>query len=414
MEMPKLASRRLGERGVLNLSFAALLFAQLLVLSASSALCFAMPLWLLDCGGSAALYGVVGALAFVPYVCAMPVGGVLADAPHSHTALSIVAAGMSISAVSALLLCHAAGPVTAVLIVLCLQYGLQALAKPGIQTLAVRLVGQDLIERATALVSQVTMASNILGPVMGAGVYGCWGIDALSLAAALCFAVAAVCLLMMRVPKIDKTIADAGARHGDRPYGVKGVVDMLLTNRVLLSTVALAAVVNVVLAGMTIGSPIIVTRDLDMPSSWTGAIEACMGAGGIVGGCMVSLRPGAFSFARLYRYVGYACIGIMPVCTTFLVHATALPTFIALAVGSAWLMVWANVASVEIVSHVQRETPHDMSGKMLSVVYMALTCATPLGQLLYGFAYDAFATPAVLVGMFAALMLVAWWFYRIR
>lgn len=48
-----------------------------------------------------------------------------------------------------------------------------------------------------------------------------------------------------------------------------------------------------------------------------------------------------------------------------------------------------------------------MRGKALSVVYLLLSCTTPIGQMVYGYAYDM-ATPAVVMAaMVAAGVLVA-------
>ncbi len=60
-----------------------------------------------------------------------------------------------------------------VVAILCVQYGVQSLLKPMLQIETVRMAGEEKVERATALVSQVTMVSNILGPMVGTAVYGC-------------------------------------------------------------------------------------------------------------------------------------------------------------------------------------------------------------------------------------------------
>lgn len=79
-----------------------------------------------------------------------------------------------------------------VVAILCVQYGVQSLLKPMLQIETVRMAGEKKVERATALVSQVTMVSNILGPVVGTAVYGCFGIDALCTTASVAFAMSAL------------------------------------------------------------------------------------------------------------------------------------------------------------------------------------------------------------------------------
>ena len=187
----------------------------------------------------------------------------------------------------------------------------------------------------------------------------------------------------------------------------------LLQNTSLLAVILLAAVLNLALVGLTIGAPVIVTRHLGMQSSRVGIIEAAMGLGGLAGGGLVGIWPNRFSFDGIHRHVVMICLGVIPIFVALLcgAHMLVLAT---LAVGSAWVMVWASIASVEIVAFVQRTAPTELCGKVLSVVYMALSCATPIGQLAYGFAYDRWTPTVVFAAMLMVLVLTTALFYRLK
>ncbi len=128
-----------------------------------SALCFACPLYLFDCSGSSTLYGAVAAIAFIPGVLATPVGGILADRGRHRGVLVVL--GIVLMAASLLFIPMKRSLPLAVVVaaMLCVQYGIQSLLKPMLQIEAVRMTGQEKVERATALVSQIIMMSNILG-----------------------------------------------------------------------------------------------------------------------------------------------------------------------------------------------------------------------------------------------------------
>ena len=100
--------------------------------------------------------------------------------------------------------------------------------------------------------------------------------------------------------------------------------------------------------------------------------------------------------------------------TLFILAPLFAVAFAVFAVGSAWVMVWASIASVEIIAFVQRTAPTELCGKVLSVVYMVLSCATPIGQLTYGVAYDRWTPAIVFAGMLAVLTLTLALFYRLR
>ena len=185
-------SASLESKTVRSIRLTELLVAQLCAYSMLSALCFACPLYLFDCSGSSTLYGAVAAIAFVPGVLATPAGGILAD--HGRHRGVLVVLGIVLMAASLLFIPMKCSLPLAVVVaaMLCVQYGIQSLLKPMLQIETVHMMSQEKVERATALVSQVTMASNILGPVVGTAVYWCFGIDALCETAALTFAMSAL------------------------------------------------------------------------------------------------------------------------------------------------------------------------------------------------------------------------------
>ena len=138
-----------------------------------------------------------------------------------------------------------------------------------------------------------------------------------------------------------------------------------------------------------------------------------MGLGGLAGSGLVGIWPHRFSFNGICRYVAMICLGVVPIIFTLLSSPDEF-AFVTFAVGSAWVMVWAAIASVEIIAFVQRAAPTELCGKVLSVVYMVLSCATPIGQLTYGFAYDRWAPAIVFAGMLAVLTLTTVLFYRLK
>lgn len=388
-----------------------LLVAQLCAYSMLSALCFACPLYLFDCSGSSTLYGAVAAIAFIPGVLATPAGGILADRGRRRGVLVVL--GIVLMATSLLFIPVKRSLPLAVVVaaMLCVQYGIQSLLKPMLQIETVRMTGQEKVERATALVSQITMMSNILGPVVGTAVYGCFGIDTLCATASVTFAISALLFGgALKQNASSETMGDCATRTTCR-NDFRESIRYLLQNSSLVAVILLAAVLNLALVGLTIGAPIIVTKHLGMQSSCVGIVEVALGLGGLTGSGLVGIWPHRFSLNGICRYVAMICFGVVPIIVTLLSGPDEL-AFAALAAGSAWVMAWASITSVEIVSFVQRSAPKKLCGKVLALVYMTLSCATPIGQLIYGLAYDRWTPAIVFAGMLAALTLTTALFYR--
>lgn len=390
-----------------------LLVAQLCAYSMLSALCFACPLYLFDYSGSSTLYGAVAAIAFIPGVLATPVGGILADQGRHRRVLVVL--GIVLMAASLLFIPVKRSLPLAVVVaaMLCVQYGIQSLLKPMLQIETARMTGQEKVERATALVSQIIMMSNILGPVVGTAVYGCFGIDALCETAALTFTISALLFGgALKQNASSETMGDGATRTTCR-NDFRESIRYLLQNASLVAVILLAAVLNLALVGLTIGAPIIVTKHLGMQSSCVGIVEVALGLGGLTGSGLVGIWPHRFPLNGICRYVAMICFGVVPIIVTLLNGPDEL-AFAALAAGSAWVMAWASITSVEIVSFVQRSAPKELCGKVLALVYMTLSCATPIGQLVYGLAYDRWTPAIVFAGMLAVLTLTTALFYRLK
>lgn len=403
----------LESKTVRSIRLTELLVAQLCAYSMLSALCLAYPLYLFDCSGSSTLYGVVAAIAFVPGVLATPAGGILADRGRHRGVLVVLGIVLMVSSLLFIPMKHSLPLTVVVVATLCVQYGIQSLLKPMLQIETVRMTGQEKVERATALVSQIAMASNILGPVVGTAVYGCFGIDALCETAAVTFAMSALLFGGALKRNASSGMTGDSTTCSTCRSVFRESIRYLFQNASLLVVFLLAAVLNLALVGLTIGAPVIVAKHLEMQSSFVGIIEVAMGLGGLVGSGVVGMRPHRFSFKGICRYVAMICFGVAPIIVTLLFGADAC-MFTVFAVGSAWVMVWASIASVEIIAFVQRAAPTELCGKVLSVVYMVLSCAIPIGQLTYGAAYDRWTPAIVFAGMLAVLTLTMALFYRLK
>lgn len=386
--------------------FAALLLAQACLLLGSAILCFACPLYVLDETGSATAYGLVGAVSFLPYLAATPLGGVLADRADCGRIFTVL--GMGLAAVTACMpLCrNAFGSVASTIVLLCAVYAAQAICKPAVQAAIPELLGDDQVERGCAWASQVTMGANILGPFAGAALYGWAGIDGAGAVASLGFTVSVIVgTLVSRASSCNK---ERDAKKGQGPdLGLRNAIAFFGANQTLLLTVLLAALFNLALAGASLGAPVVVSVHLGAPVQWVGLIEGAAGAGGLVGGLMVGVSPHRFNAGHMGRYILLSTLGVVPVWMSLATGAPAWAACIAYSLGIFWVMLWANVASIELIGRVQREAARGVRGKALSIVHLLLSCTTPIGQMVYGYAYDM-ATPAVVMAaMVAAGVLVA-------
>ncbi len=147
--------------------FTLVVIGQVISLFGNAILRFALPLYLLRQTQSPALFGAVGAAAFIPAVLCSPIGGVVADRVNKRNimvALDFSTAGL----VLAFTLLLGRVPLVPLMVAcLMLLYGIAGAYQPSVQASIPLLVEEGQLTRANAVVNMVGTLSGLLGPVIG-------------------------------------------------------------------------------------------------------------------------------------------------------------------------------------------------------------------------------------------------------
>lgn len=179
--------------------FTLVVIGQIISLFGNAILRFALPLYLLRQTGSPALFGAVGAAAFVPAVLCAPIGGVVADRVNKRTIMVILdfsTAGLILA--FAVLLGRA--PLTPLMVAcLMLLYGIAGAYQPAVQA-SIPLLAAERLTSANAVINMVGTLSGLLGPVIGGVLFGAFGIRPILWVSIGCFFLSAVMELFIRIP----------------------------------------------------------------------------------------------------------------------------------------------------------------------------------------------------------------------
>ena len=403
--------------GLFTPAFTALLIAQLFSLTGSAVARFVLPLHLLNLTGSASLYGASAAAAFVPYILCMPVGGVAADRVRKQRLMAGIDGALALVTAGYLLLSGTVDIVALTIAALMALFMCQAFDQPAIQASVPYLVGRAHVTRAVAIMSQVNMLTGILGPVVGGAVFGFFGMGPVMALSAASFTMSSALLaafVRMDDARADNMVGErpsVGTLSRPSPFAIfaadiRAVARFLHAKPLLWHAIAFAACGNLVLsAGLTVGGAYIVTEWLDLSNQFMGIAEASYGVGGLLGGLVVAARPQAFPFKRIPNTLLLASAGLAPIAAALAFGLRPLAVFAVMLVCLAWILGCATCFTIALTGALQTATPPDLIGKVMALMYASVNCATPLGQLIFGVAFDM-AVPAVVVTAMCAAMLV--------
>ena len=183
-----------------NRDFTLVAIGQLISLFGNAILRFALALYVLDATGSAAVFGTVTAIAVIPTILLSPFGGILSDRVNRRNimvSLDFATAALALGLGLLLSEEHAVTLITAALLLLSV---IQACYTPSVNSSVPLLQAEGNLVKANAVVSQVSMLANLIGPVLGGVLYGFFGAMPIILVSGVCFFLSAVLELFIHIP----------------------------------------------------------------------------------------------------------------------------------------------------------------------------------------------------------------------
>ena len=371
--------------------FTMVALGQLISLFGNAILRFALSLYVLDATGSAAVFGSVTAAAVVPAILLSPVGGILSDRVNRRnimagldffTAALVLGFGLALTEQNAVAL------ITAVLFLLS---AIQACYTPSVHSSVPLLhTGENLV-KANAVVSQVSMLANLIGPVLGGILYGFFGALPIIFVSGVCFLLSAVLELFIHIPFVPLE-EKAGVLQIVKSDFLESVRFMAGEQPDILRITLMIAVYSLfVVSAITVGLPYMIRTVLGLSSRLYGIAEGLMAAAGIAGGLASGLLANRLKTGRLYWLLVLSGAALIPVGWVFLLGRRPMTCYIVITVSIMLLQLFVSLFSIYMLSAAQSRTPGHLLGKVTAYIMALTMCAQPVGQAVYGLVFDRFA-----------------------
>lgn len=366
---------------------------QIVSLFGNAALRFALPLYLLRQTDSASLYGMVTALAMLPALVGMLLGGVLADRHRKArvmAGLDMVTACISAGTAAAL---GFAPIVPVILLALGSLYAIQGLYQPAVRASLPLVLEDTQLVRGNAIVQIVDTVDELLGPLLGSILLETCGIRGLVLLCGGCFALSALMEMQIKIPQdTPQTVENAAGLRA----ALWETVHYLRQQPEVLHLAAIMAAVNLLeVPAITVGVPVVVVQGLGRSDAELGVVQALLSAGGLLGGAWAGWRAGHLQTRQGVRTLFCLC----GLCAAMGVLLWVPPLADAgVALCGAGFMAAAVVFNVWFFAQLQQLVPQGQLGRVTSCVAVLACLTQPVGQVLYGALLENIAAGGVLLG----------------
>lgn len=352
--------------------------------------------------------GVVVAIQYAPILLFGLFGGVFADRFDKRRTLVVTQSLAALQALGlGLLVASGTVQVGHVMVLAGLLGLVNAVDMPTRQSFVTEMVGRRDVLNAVALNSSAFNLARIVGPAIGGVLIARFGVAPTFFVNAISFGGVILALLRMRPLELQH-----GSRSLERNVLRSMREGLRYTRTSLLASTSTGLVGIVATFGMNFGVllPDIARTDFAIGSSGFGLLMSSLGVGSLLSALFLAFFPrlqpkrlmlgGAIGFAVLEMIFAFTpAIGTVPLASGILVL---------LGFSTICLTATANTT-------IQRSTPDELRGRVMSIYVAIFAGSMPLGGLFAGSLARAFGAPwalgagAVLSGAGAAW---AWWRLR--
>ena len=393
-----------------NKDFILVLIGQIISLFGNSILRFALPLYMLNITKSASLFGIVSACSFIPMIFATPIGGLIADRINKRNIMVFLDfLTASITCISMVLM-GKVNLVILILICLILLYSIQGIYQPTVQASIPFLVPSNDIIQANASINLVASLANLIGPVIGGILFGFWGIIPILYISGLCFFAAAIMEMFINIPSVKK--------YKDTKFLCSILTDMkdsftfMIHHRPeILKMSFIISIFNLILSACAmIGLPIVITQNLGLSLETAnrlyGYVEGAMGAGSLIGGILAGVLAKNIKIRYANLLIIICSLTFLPIAVALSSSLPVITTYAIITASSFFMMMLASFFSIQLMSCLQILTPNELLGKVISCAMCIVMCATPLGQAIYGIAFQHFSKIPQIIFLIAMIFTI--------
>lgn len=396
------------EQKLFTKNFTLLVLGQASSLFGNYILRLALSMYVLELTGSAAVFAGILSAATVPTILLSPLGGILADRANRRNimvALDTLTGLTVLGAAAGLAGGNAIAVIGTLLVALSI---LGAFETPTVQACIPQMLTGDNIIRGNAVVNQIASISYLIAPMLGGLLYAAFGLRPVMLASVVCFLLTALfeCFIKLgyQPPRGREHVLAVIRQDFLDSIRFIGKEQADILKLLLLTALSRFFVMGVTLVGL----PFLVRTVLGLDAKYYGAAESILAVATIAGSAAAGLLTDKLKGSSLSSMLAAIGVCILPAGAVFLVPGGAVARYVVNVAAFGGMQAAISMFSILAVSRIQQSTPDYMIGKVMAYTSAITMCVQPVGQLVYGFLFDALkdAVYLVLIPTGAAVCLI--------
>nr|WP_035796473.1 MFS transporter [Clostridium akagii] len=366
---------------------------------------YVLSLYVLKVTGSATLFASVLAVAIIPQLILGIFAGVLADWYDRKKIIVFLDLfnGVVVGVFTIIFLLTGSLSIYKIYGLVILLSVITAFYGPAIGTIIPSIVEKDKLIDANSISSFISNLSTLIGPVLGAMLFGFYGIFIILVANAFSFIFAGILEMFISIPKSNNKPENVNFKAFRNDF-IAGLI-FIKNGKFILTVVIVAVIVNFTMAPLTVCLAYVSKVTLRVSDFQFGLLEGVLAfsmvvAPIIVGKIYKRLQTGTIMFFSVF-IAGILMIIMSIISAKFYLNLFKGNTIPYLSLVFLCFLVGAivTICNISLSVAFQKAVPLEIMGRVGAVMSSGCLAAVPLGQILIGAMLDKFSTSLCLLFM---------------
>ncbi len=368
--------------------FTLMVIGQIISLFGNGILRFALPLYLLNITGSSALFGIVSGVAFVPLVLLMPIGGIIADRTNKRNVMVLLDFLTGFIMLFFYIMMGSVSLIPMLVVTLMLLYSISGLYQPTVQASVPVLLDEKILVRGNGIVSSIGSLANLISPIIGGVLLGGFGITPIILVSIICFFLSAILEIFITIPYEREKSSSSMLKMVKEDFRLS--VKFICKEKPMLRKLMIViCILNALISALIIISlPVLITERLLLSEEMYGYSQGVLALGGLFGGIMAGVFGEKLHIKSLYKYIALVAFSLVPMAIAMAFNNSPTISYLLILISAFLAMCISSLATVLIITYIQSGTAENMVGKVMAFVMTVGMFASPLGQAIYGIAFE--------------------------
>lgn len=397
-----------------NKNFSLLILGKLVSAIGTDMMSFALSLYVLKITGSAKYFAAILSIAYIPRIILGPIFGVFADWFDRKKIIVILDMMAGVFVLSLYLINITVGiELIHIYITVIVLTCISCLFNPSASTVIPSIMKKEELVDANAFNSLVITISSISGPLLAGIIYGSFGLSITILINGISFILSSISEMFIDIPKLQNQKERKISFGGFVKDFTEGI-SFTRKSTTLFKLLICSLVVNFVFAPMIfIGVPFILKVLWKVSDIQYGIYQSIVIVGTLMGSFVIKFVSNRMKIINIYIY-GLATVGILTglislICTPIIynsINISIIPFALLSTFGLLIFMV-ATIINISLYTILQSETPLDKFGRVIAMWETLGVALVPIGQIIYGYLYDAYPIYIPILVSASVLVLVS-------